>query len=281
MNTIEQDKGLKRNTIDKFYTKSNIAEKCMNNLQKHVDIDKERDLVIEPSAGSGSFIPYIKSISENYRFYDIEPENREIEKCDFLTLDYKNTIMNKSYRKVHVVGNPPFGRQSSLAIKFIKLCSQFSDTISFILPKSFKKDSLRKYFPLQFHLLHEEDIDKYSFSINGNSVDVPCIFQVWEKRDSNRIVKNKITPHGYVFVKKDENPHISFRRVGVNAGKIDKNIDKSESSHYFIKFTTQDKEDIDRKIIQLSDIEYDLDNTVGPRSISKYELMEKFNSVLN
>ena len=41
-----------------------------------------------------------------------------------------------------------------------------------------------------------------------------------------------------MFVKKTENPDISFRRVGVNAGNIDKKFDdKSINSHYFIKFT--------------------------------------------
>ena len=47
---------------------------------------------------------------------------------------------------LHFIGNPPFGRQSSLAKKFIKhICScDKTKTIAFILPKSFKKDSLKK-----------------------------------------------------------------------------------------------------------------------------------------
>ena len=45
-------------------------------------------------------------------------------------------------------------------------------------------------------------------------------------------------PQGFTFVKKTENPDISFRRVGVNAGAIDSDIHtKSIQSHYFIKFT--------------------------------------------
>ena len=52
------------------------------------------------------------------------------------------------FKKIHIIGNPPFGRQSSLAIKFIKKSAEFCDSISFILPKSFKKDSLKKHFPL-------------------------------------------------------------------------------------------------------------------------------------
>lgn len=40
---------------------------------------------------------------------------------------------------------------------------------------------------------------------------------------------------GFQFVKRSESPDISIRRVGVNAGKIDKNYgDKNEETHYFI-----------------------------------------------
>lgn len=49
-------KGLKRNTIDKFYTKPKVVELCFEKIQ-HIFPD---DLIIEPSAGNGSFIEPIK-----------------------------------------------------------------------------------------------------------------------------------------------------------------------------------------------------------------------------
>ena len=77
----------------------------------------------------------------NYRFYDLEPENDEIIKQDYLNFDY--TGIADEFNKTHIIGNPPFGRQSSLAIKFIKKSVTYCDSISFILPKSFKKESLK------------------------------------------------------------------------------------------------------------------------------------------
>ena len=56
-----QLKGLQRNTIDKFYTKSSIVKLCIQNIKQYISIDTEKDLIIEPSAGNGSFIPYIKN----------------------------------------------------------------------------------------------------------------------------------------------------------------------------------------------------------------------------
>lgn len=58
---IKQKKGLKRNTIDKYYTKSSIVDKCMKMVKKYINISKN-DLIIEPSAGSGSFIESIKGV---------------------------------------------------------------------------------------------------------------------------------------------------------------------------------------------------------------------------
>ena len=73
-------------------------------------------------------------------------KNQEISKQDYLQIE---EITHKK-GKIHILGNPPFGRQSSLAIKFIKKSSIFCDTISFILPKSFKKDSMKKIFSFIF-----------------------------------------------------------------------------------------------------------------------------------
>ena len=112
-----QSTGLKRNTIDKYYTKPNTANKLIKLVCQYVKISK-KDLIIEPSAGNGSFITGIKSLTSNFRFYDLEPDNGEIIKQDYLLYDYD--IIKETFCKIHIIGNPPFGRQSSLAIKFIK-----------------------------------------------------------------------------------------------------------------------------------------------------------------
>jgi predicted RNA methylase len=282
-NINKQTKGLKRNTIDKFYTKNNIVDLCINYVKQYLIINTN-DLIIEPSAGNGAFIKGIKSLTTNFKFYDIEPYPNEdqILKQDYLLYNYQEDldILINKWNKIHIIGNPPFGRQSSLAIKFIKKSCEFCDTISFILPKSFKKDSLKKTFPLNFHLLFEIDLPDKSFLVNNLEYNVPCIFQIWEKKINNRIVNEKLEPVNFIFVQKSEDPDISFRRVGVNAGTIDSiNIlDKSIQSHYFIKFTNN-KSIIDN-IKELTKITYEFNNTVGPKSISKQELIIKFNPLL-
>lgn len=278
MKTTRQKKGLNRNVIDKYYTNSDIVLMCVALIKEHVSIDYQNDLIIEPSAGNGAFIDELKILAQNTLFYDLEPEHAEIAKQDFLRLEHKFEHVTG---KIHIIGNPPFGRQSSSAIQFIKKSCMFGNTISFILPKSFKKDSMKKSFPQNFHLLYEVDLPENAFLVNGQEHNVPCVFQMWEKQSTNRRSSEKLTPVGFRFVSQTENPHISFRRVGVNAGVIDiHNIyEKSQQSHYFIQFTNG--KTIDDNVELLSNIQFETsNNTVGPKSISKQELMAKFNVVL-
>ena len=272
----KQTIGLNRDIIDKYYTKPEVVNLCLKLIKKYIQI-KPYDLIIEPSAGNGSFISGIKSLSNNCIFYDLEPENPEIIKQDFLTGNYNE--LSSKYNNIHIIGNPPFGRQSSLAIKFIRKSCEFCNSISFILPKSFKKDSLKQKIPLNFHLILESDLPEKSFLVDGIEHDVPCVFQIWKKKTNNRVEPEKLEPSNFIFVKQIENPDISVRRVGVNAGYVDVNsVGKSIQSHYFIKFTSS--KSLDENIHRLSSIKYNFNNTVGPRSISKQELIKEFFKVL-
>lgn len=270
--------GLQRNTIDKYYTTNECAGICMDLIKNTLNIS-DKDIGIEPSAGNGVFLPYMKDIFKQTLFYDIEPENKEIVLQDYLDFQSDKIPQIVNADKIHVIGNPPFGRQSSMAIKFIKKSCKFCDTLSFILPKSFKKDSMKKYIPLNFHLLCEVELPFNSFTVNNKPHNVPCIFQIWEKQSIDRNVGPQLKPQGFKFVKKHENPDISFRRVGVYAGKIEKEIEtKSPQSHYFIQLDTSVSDVV---LDKLNNIEYDHKNdTVGPRSISKQELIIRLNKLL-
>lgn len=244
-----------KSEFDKFYTKFEIVDLCI----KLIHFEKYKS-IIEPSAGNGSFSNKII----NCIAYDIKPENTSIIKQNFLTLkpDFKSPVL--------VIGNPPFGRQNSLALKFIKKSCIFCNTLAFILPKSFKKQSLQNKIPVYFHLIQQIDLPENSFILDNKDYDVPCIFQIWELKNYKRKIDKTIKSSKYFkFVKKNEFPDYSIRRVGFYAGKIDKDIDKNIQTHYFIKI-------LDNQFLELyNKITFDFDNTVGPRSISKQEIYKK------
>jgi hypothetical protein len=253
----------KRNAgeFDKFFTKRELAKK----LIAYFNLD-DFDHIIEPTAGNGSFSDQIP----NCEAYDIEPQKDYIKKADFLELNFD---YNPS--KTLIIGNPPFGRQSSLALKILKKSSKIADTIGFILPKSFKKDSFKDRIPLTHSLELEIDLDENSFYVENRDYSVPCVFQIWKRNGKMRNKTKKYKTEDFVFCKKSENPDFAIRRVGFYAGNIFKDLDKNESSFYFIKSKNKDKEYI-YKIIYNIDWSLIKNNTVGIKSISKNELIKSY-----
>jgi len=276
--------------LDTFYTKPEVANLCIKSVKHYIHFNKN-DLIIEPSIGIGSFCN-VTDLTHHYKFYDIDSIDCYIDKpFSYIQKDYLDINFDKfkKYNKIHVIGNPPFGRQSSLVKKFIKFSCQFCDTLSFILPKSFKKESMQKVFPLNFHLIHQFDLPKNSFMLSDSmeNYNVPCVFQTWKKKHYEREQPVILTPKNFKFIKKCEikenkkDKIISIRRVGFYAGNVDDNIkiikNKSEQSHYFIQF---DKE-IDDIIDKIRNLHFEnKDNVVGSRSISKQELIEKINKLI-
>jgi hypothetical protein len=270
---VVQNTGLKRDTKDKYYTRNCIVDQCIHIIKNTLDIDFNDDLIIEPGAGNGAFMEPITQLCSNHVFYDIAPENENIIQQDFL----ETSITEQLYKNIHVIGNPPFGRQSCLALRFIRHASTFANTISFILPKSFKKQSMIDKIPKYFHLMFQVDLPKNSFEVEKTIYDVPCVFQIWVKCVIPRLPEEKVKPIGYEFVKKAEPHHISFRRVGVNAGDIAFFPDtqtKSPQSHYFIRFSS------DATLSSIpTHMKFEHDNTVGPKSISKQECIKEMNKI--
>jgi hypothetical protein len=263
-------------TLELFYTKPEIALLCYQKVKEHLNLSNN-DFFIEPSAGTGEFIKLIKNDFPNNTAFDINPRQEYIKQINFLDVDLDEYV---NYNKIHIIGNPPFGRQSSLAKKFIKKCIKYVDSISFILPNSFKKESMNKVFGSKFHLVYQFEIPHNSFYlVNNKDHNVPTIFQIWEKRLINRSFIPITEPIGYKYVSKSDNPDFSFRRVGINAGNIETNVEKSEQSHYFLKLDDSYLNKKNLLLQQLKNVNFDDNNTVGPKSIGKNELNIKYNPI--
>ena len=238
--------------IEKFYTKPEIAKLCL----EHLDLNKY-DRIIEPSAGNGSF----SSLVPNCEAYDLAPENENIKQQDFFNFSAKRG-------NILVFGNPPFGRQSSLAIKFINHAATFAKTVAFILPKSFSKESMINKLNKNLHCVSIIELPKNAFFYEKKDFDVPCNFYIFEYLEKERERPKKYITNDFEFVKKEEADY-SIRRVGFYAGKVE-GLDVSKESHYFIK----DKNDA---ISILKNLKYDSAlNTVGSRSISKNEIIKEY-----
>lgn len=163
--------------LDKFYTTHETVDICLNSLTKIYKWDFW-DLIIEPSAGNGSFL--LKIPSDKKIGLDISPEHKDIIKKDFF--DYKPS---KLYKNILVIGNPPFGKVSSLAVKFFNHAAEWSNVIAFIIPRTFRKISIQNKLNFYFHLIYDEEIPLSPCSFFP-PMSVKCCFQIWEKKPNKR-----------------------------------------------------------------------------------------------
>lgn len=268
-----QDTGKKRtNTKDQFYTNDRVATWCIQRIMELLPVTHTY-VWVEPSAGNGAFLRPLPASCPTIGL-DIEPKAKGILSQDYLT-------WQPPTGKIIVFGNPPFGKQSSLAKAFISKSCEFATVIAFILPKSFTKPSMYRAFDRQFHLLQSTELEKNAFVVNGSAYDVPCVFQIWQKKETERTVEENILPCGFTYVKPHEPYHIAFRRVGGLAGKCypSDGTAYSVQSHYFLTLHEDVRCHIDHIIERINQHTFP-SNTVGPRSLSKSETNEVINAIL-
>ena len=118
-----------------------------------------------------------------------------------------------------VIGNPPFGERSLLAIDFFNKAS-FANLIAFVLPVSFCKYSTQKMLDENFKLAFEIKLPQESFLDNGKDYSVRTVFQIWIKKSSKYDIfekdyRKKIPP---------DKSHKDFKIWQYNATKQSENV---------------------------------------------------------
>jgi len=209
--------------MDQFYTKDEIAVRCYNILFDKIKSFDKFDILLEPSAGNGSFFKLLDN--KKREGIDIEPKFDGIKKMNFF--DY---IPDK--KKIYlVIGNPPFGRISSQAINFFNKSAEFADIIAFIIPRTFNRTSVQNKLNLYFQLIYSENLPLKPCCFSP-PINAKCCFQIWKKTDKKRkkMIYEK-THKDFSFLKfgpNDENnqptPPLNadfvMKAYGSNCGKI-------------------------------------------------------------
>ena len=244
----------KKNKLDQYYTSEEIAKFCWERLLWKYPTAYSNKEFIEPSAGSGAFL----RDDVNITGFDIEPKHPNIVQMDFLNTD--KTLLKGKF----VIGNPPFGWASSLAVRFLNHCSE-ADVIGFILPKTFMKKVFQEdKVDRHLHLVGEWELPKNSFILEGNCYDVPCCFQIWERKEQERESLKIET-----FIKECENGELFLRRVGGRSGQFVSKEDYTESTTYRVSCNEQVEKDI---ISLYPKIKVVASQTAGVRSITLKEI---------
>lgn len=240
----------KKNTLDQYYTKPEIAEWCWERITERFGCEVE---CIEPSAGEGAFLKK----GMNIKAFDLEPKHPEILQMDFFNLK-DSELLSKV-----IVGNPPFGWASSLALKFINKAS-VSKAVCFILPRTFMKEVFQQKIRENLHLTGEWELPKNSFLLHGEEYDVPCCFQIWENLEYSR-TPIKINQ----YLREDQKGTYFLRRVGGRAGQFVSEKEFTDSTTYKVSCS----DDVKCKVEQLyPEIKKVASQTAGVRSITITEI---------
>jgi hypothetical protein len=252
--------------LDQFYTNSDYAKSFLERIDSIVDRSKF-ECELEPSAGTGSFYDLLDP-SKRVGL-DLEPKASGIIQSDFF--DWKWP----SDKRIISIGNPPFGKNANLAVKFFNHAARFSDAIAFIVPKTFRKASIINRLDPAFHLKHDEEVPEFSFIFDGKPYDVWCCGQIWVKHNQQReaIRIHKISDlNDWFSIVEPSEADFSIQRVGGGAGTIrTENIQKySPLSNYFIR-ANDTRVLLAFQQIDFSQVKY---NTAGNPSVSPSELVK-------
>jgi len=190
-----------------------------------------------------------------------------------------------------VIGNPPFGRVSSLAIKFFNHSAKWANVIAFIIPRTFRKISVQNKLDNMFYLVYDEEIPNNPCCFSPKMM-VKCCFQIWEKKETKRPFIDLPTIHAdWEFLKLGPNDtngqptppltaDFAMRAYGGNIGEIKTeglNELRPKSWHWF-------KLNIDKNILidRFNQLDYSKSlNTARQNSMGRAELVALYLDFLN
>jgi hypothetical protein len=204
--------------------------------------------------------------------------------------DYMHTNPRRAPGRCLTIGNPPFGKNATLAVQFFARAALFSDTIAFVLPRTFLKQTILARLPANFKLRAQRDIPGMGFDFEGKPATVPAVFQVWTHELSHNA---KATPPAaakfecadFAFVQPGQPCDIIIRRVGVLAGRIymsEADLARwTTLNHFFLRVRDRDNPAaVSRVVANLCALNLEQlpckYATAGMPSISKSELCREY-----
>ena len=250
--------------LDQYYTAEQVARRLYGSFSAR--IDPAEFLMFEPSAGTGAFF---KILSAGSRGCDLDPRWAGIDTADFLD------VVIGGGRPIAIIGNPPFSR--GMARKFFNHAAQQAQVIALILPRSFRKTSVKNKLDRNFHLIHAEDVEQDAFLFRGNPLHVQAVFQIWVRRAMERKLLIEPKVHAdFDFLSTSDGADFAIQRVGNAAGRIHDELWKSGKAHYFVRANRPGV----RAALEQLDFSGVTGDVAGKPSLAKTELVSLYSDLI-
>lgn len=201
---------------EQFYTPREVAEQVVSRVLGVVPNAVDRTW-IEPAGGNGAFIDAVRDVGvRDVVSFDIEPRHHEVARGDFLTQQLNVTGAVS-------IGNPPFGRNNALSVRFFNHAARYSDYIAFIVPRSWRKWSVVNRLDPHFHLVSDENLSTDYIDAAGLSnyakTSLQTCMQIWERRSDAR-PRVEVLDRGVVAKCTPEDADVSLTIFGFGCGSV-------------------------------------------------------------
>ena len=211
---------------EQFYTPRKLALELVETALPYLP-PASQTTFLEPAAGNGSFVEALSEIGAHKVIaLDRYPAIATIQQADFLESEFAET-------NLVTITNPPFGRNNALSIPFFNHAAKFSQTICFLVPRSWRKWSVTNRLDLRFHLVHDSDVfvsyeDKAGDPIRQKNGLRTC-FQIWQRRDKPR--EKVLVPDNRLVEKcSPQEADIALRVFGYGCGTVLESFDRKPNT---------------------------------------------------
>jgi hypothetical protein len=162
---------------DAYFTSPGAVKWCMNKLEKIFPLKGKRAL--EPSCGSGVFIKESAGYGLNWVTNELFPEYSQGFEADY-NIDFSKGDLSPLGHFDFCIGNPPFGKSTTLARKFVLRALEISDVVAMILPWGCRRITFFDKLPRDVRIVMDEDLPANEFDLpDGTRKAVRCSWIVF------------------------------------------------------------------------------------------------------
>jgi predicted RNA methylase len=162
---------------DAYFTSPSAVDAGLTTLSRFFDLRGKTAL--EPSCGSGVFIRESTKWGLKWTTNELFPEYSQGFKADF-NLDFGKADLKSLGRFDFCIGNPPFGKSTTLARKFVLRALEISNVVAMVLPFGCRRITFIDKLPRDVRILVDEEIKDDGFELpNGAKKKVKCTWMVF------------------------------------------------------------------------------------------------------
>ena len=151
---------------DAYFTPPEAVKWGLNRLNKLYPLNGKKAL--EPSCGSGVFVRESAEWGLKWTTNELFPEYAQGFVPDF-SLDFGKANLDPLGHFDFCIGNPPFGKSTTLARKFVLRALEISDVVAMVLPWGCRRITFIDKLPRDVRVVIDEDLEDDGFLLPDGS----------------------------------------------------------------------------------------------------------------